>query len=223
MSAFHDFDKTLSPLLPEMENFSNKIEEHQTVVERPTACYPPQYAYQNYYSYAYNNNQQMQEPPQQESFYTYQNYTYQYNQYSQQPYPYFYYPSPPVQQPAPITIVIPKCDDQRVIKWEINMGVGGQTSQINIIQSIVEEKEPESLSLQAITELLEPSDYSTVYDSEQNTVYAEMNNVNRQELLAIEGNPILDALETPTTNVKEAGNKTSTAKVSNFFKIYSLI
>lgn len=205
MSAFHDFDKNLSQLLPEMENFANKI-EHQTVIERPTVCYPPQYGYQNYYSY----NQQ---PQPSDSYYTYQNYTYQYNQYSQQPYPYFYYPPPPVQQPAPITIVIPKCDDQQVIKLEINMGVGGQTSQINIIQSNVEEKEPESVSLQAITELLEPSDYSTVYDNEQNTVYAEMNNVNSQELLAIEGNPILNALETPKY-FKEAGNKSSTAKVS---------
>lgn len=219
MSAFHAFDETLSELLPDMENFANKIEQQ---IERPIACYPSQYAEnQNYYSYNNNNqqlqqnysygynNNQLQQQPQQDSYYTYQNYTYQYNQYSQYPYSNYYYP-PPQQQP--ITIVIPKCDDQRVIKLEINMGVGGQTSQINITQSIVEEKEPETLSLQAISELLEPSDYSTVYDSAQNKVYAEMNNVNSQELLAIEGNPILDALETPKY-VKETGKQSSTAKV----------
>lgn len=192
MSAFHAFDETLSQHLPEMENFANQIEQ-QTIIERPTACYPQQqqYGYQNYFG-SYQQHQQ-------DSFYAYQ-----YNQYSSyQPYSY----SP--QQPSPITIIIPKCDDQRVIKFEINVGAG--TSQINVIQSIVEDqiKEPENLSYQAITELLEPSDYSTVYDSGQNTVYTEMNNVNYQELLAIEENPILQNLEIPKS-VKVAAKKFKT-------------
>lgn len=219
MSAFHPFhdenlEENLSQLLPEMENFANKIEHH---IERPAVRYPQQYAYQNNYSYGYNcqqqPEQQLQQYDQQDSNanHTYQNYTYQYNQYSHQPYPYYYYyHQPPVQQPAPITIVIPKCDDNRVIKLEINMGVGGQTSQINITQNIVEEKkEPEALSYQAITELLEPSDYSTVYDGTENKVYAEMHNVNSLELLAIEGNPIL---ETPKYVQEAATYKSSTAK-----------
>lgn len=194
MSAFQAFDETLSQLLPEMENFANQIEQ-QPVIERPIACYPPQYEYQNYFGY-YQRDYQSQ--------HQYRN---QYSSY--QPYSYLSYPPP-----APITIIIPKCDDQRVIKLEINMGVAGQASQINVTQNIVEEiREPvESFSYQAITELLEPSDYSTVYDSAQNTVYTEMNNVNSQELLDIDEKSIFQNLEIPKS-VKVAANKSKTPKV----------
>lgn len=102
------------------------------------------------------------------------------------------------------------------------MGAGGQNSQINIIQSNVENNEPESFSYQAITELLEPSDYSTVYDNEQRKTYAEMTNVtdvNGLELLAIDGMPILNTFETPK-NLHEAVYKSSPSKVNFFIFIF---
>lgn len=206
MSAFHSFNESFWQYLPEMENFANNSIEHQPVNERSQVYnYPPQYGFAG--------SAHQHQPPQ-ESYNTYQNYnTYQYNQYSHhQPYPYMYYPPPPPPPPVqqPITIVIPKTD-QKVIRLEINMGVGGQNSVISIVQ----EKEPENLSLQAITELLEPSDYSTYYDN--GTVYAEMNNVNSRELLAIEGNPILHTLETPKYVKKVVHKSSAAAKVRYFF------